>query len=156
MNMWDSLAGKYLRKQFQKLECDWITSRSIGSLAGVTCIRREADPMYVHSEVVQLLFIQNPHMKSKSWLHFQWHKMNFVLHKWNIMVNLNILLAGYSTLLLWAELIFSTHSADWETKIWHLLFLVSKVSSTASNTWILTLINLYFILQIIMIDKMSS
>ena len=35
-------------------------------------------------------------------------------------------------------------------------FLVSKVSSAEFNIWIVTLINSYFVLLIIMMDQMSS
>ena len=39
------------------------------------------------------------------------------------------------------------------TQMCHLLLIISKVSSAASNIWLVTLINLYFILIIIMMDK---
>ena len=44
----------------------------------------------------------------------------------------------------------------WKTKLWHLTYLVSKVSKCVFNIWLVTHINLYFILIIIMIDQMSS
>ena len=34
MNAWESLALNYLQKQFQRLYCDWMTSRSTSRLAG--------------------------------------------------------------------------------------------------------------------------
>ena len=41
-------------------------------------------------------------------------------------------------------------------KLWHLPYLVSKVSSTVFNIWLVTNINLSFILLIFMMDQMSS
>ena len=33
MDAWESLAGNYIRKKFQQLECNWMASRSIRRLA---------------------------------------------------------------------------------------------------------------------------
>ena len=80
----------------------------------------------------------------------------FVRHKFNIIVNLDIILSGYITFLLWEEFKFDIQPATWEPKLCHLLFLFSKVSSAASNVYIVTLINLYFILIILIMAQMSS
>ena len=32
--MWERLAGNYIQKQFQHMECDWITEHSTGRLVG--------------------------------------------------------------------------------------------------------------------------
>ena len=41
-------------------------------------------------------------------------------------------------------------------KLWHLSYLVSKVSKYVFNIWLVTHINLYFILLIFMMDQISS
>ena len=41
-------------------------------------------------------------------------------------------------------------------KMWHLSYLVSKVSNAVFNIWLVTHINLYFILLLIMMNQMSS
>ena len=44
----------------------------------------------------------------------------------------------------------------WKPKIWHLHFLVSKVSIAAFNIWLVALINSYFILLIIIMTQIST
>ena len=44
----------------------------------------------------------------------------------------------------------------WKPKLWNLPYLVSKVSNDVFNTWLVTDINLYFIILILMMDQMSS
>ena len=44
----------------------------------------------------------------------------------------------------------------WQPKLWNLPYLISKVSKDVFNIWLVTHINLYFILIILMMDKMSS
>ena len=34
MDAWESLAGNYIRKKFQQLECNWMASRSAKILVG--------------------------------------------------------------------------------------------------------------------------
>ena len=82
--------------------------------------------------------------------------MPFIRQKFNIMENLDILLAGYSTFLLWVKLTFVTHPVVWKTIMWHLLFLVSKLSSAVFNIWIVTIINPFFILLILIMDQILS
>ena len=72
------------------------------------------------------------------------------------MVNLDTILAGYRKFLLWEEFTFATQPINWETKLWHLLLLVSKAIRSASNIWLVALINLSFILINILMDKISS
>ena len=55
-----------------------------------------------------------------------------------------------------SRLNFATHPSTWEPKLWHLLFLVSKVSRAAFNIWIIILMNSYFIFLIIIMDQISS
>ena len=47
-------------------------------------------------------------------------------------------------------------SVVWQTKLWHLPYLDSKVSNDVFNIWLVTHINLYFILLILMMNKMAS
>ena len=70
--------------------------------------------------------------------------------------NLDILLDGYSTLILWEELTFVAEPKNWKSKMWWLHFLVSKVSSATLNISLVTLINPYFILIIIIMGPMLS
>ena len=46
------------------------------------------------------IFRHTPHIKSNSWLQFPEHEITFTRKKLNIMVNLDILLAGYSPFIL--------------------------------------------------------
>ena len=107
-------------------------------------------------EVLIHLFVQNLNMKRNYWLHFHYHNMPYIRQKWNTMENLDIHLKGYNTLLLWLELTFAMQPIVWQPKIWHLPYLVSKVSNDVFNIWLVTHINLYFILLILMIDQISS
>ena len=72
------------------------------------------------------------------------------------MENMDIFLEGYSTLLLWVEIIFITQPVVYQPKLWHLIFLVYKVSSAVFNIWLATHINPYFILLIIIMAQLSS
>ena len=72
------------------------------------------------------------------------------------MENLDTLLDGYIMLLLCVEFTFVTHPVVYKTKLWHLLFLFSKVSIAVFNICIVTHINPYFIVLINMMAKMSS
>ena len=82
--------------------------------------------------------------------------MPFIRHKWDTMEILYIHLEGYNTLLLWVELNFAMQPVAWQTKLWHLPYLVSKVSNDVFNIWLVTHINVYFILLILMMDQISS
>ena len=44
----------------------------------------------------------------------------------------------------------------WQPKLWHLPYLVSKVSNNLFNIWLVIHIHLYFILLILMMDQISS
>ena len=81
-------------------------------------------------------------MKRNLWLHFHPHEMPFIMQKWNIMVNLDRLLEGNITFLLWVYFTFLTQPDVCQPKLWHLLLLVSKVSSSVFNIWLVTLITL--------------
>ena len=82
--------------------------------------------------------------------------MPFISQKFNIMENLDILWEGYNTFLLWVELPFLMQPIILIPKLWHLPYLVSKVSSALFNIWIVTHINLSFILLNILLDQISS
>ena len=49
-----------------------------------------------------------------------------------------------------------TQPAVYQPKMWHLLFLVFKVSSAVFNIWLVTLINAYFILIVFIMAQISS
>ena len=53
-------------------------------------------------------------------------------------------------------MIFALQPVLWQPKLWHLPNLYSKVSNDVFNIWLVTHINIYFILLITMMDKMSS
>ena len=65
-------------------------------------------------------------------------------------------MAGYSTLLLLLELNFFTQPVFWKPKMWHILLLVSKLSSGVFNICIVTLINPYFIILTRMMYQILS
>ena len=69
---------------------------------------------------------------------------------------LDIHLEGYNIFLLCVELAFSMQPIVWQTKLWHLPYLYSKVSNNVFNIWLVTHINLYFILLILMMDQTWS
>ena len=81
---------------------------------------------------------------------------SFISQKWNIVENLDILLEGYNTFILWVELTFVTQPVVYQPKLLHLLYLVSKVSNTVLNIWLVSHINPYVILIILIMDKISS
>ena len=49
-----------------------------------------------------------------------------------------------------------TQPVVYQPKLWHLRFLISKVSIYVFNIWLVTHINQYFFLLILMMDQMSS
>ena len=72
------------------------------------------------------------------------------------MENLDIHLEGYNKFLLWIELTFAMQPVVWQYKLWNLPYLISKLSNNVFNIWLVTHINLYFILLILMMDQISS
>ena len=106
-------------------------------------------------EILIQLLENNLNIKSNWWMHFHWQEIPFIRQKWNIMENLDILLEGYNTFILWVKLAFITQAIVYKPKLWHILFLVSKVSIDMFNIWLVFYSKAYFIILILMMAQIS-